>query len=531
MKLTGYILIALTVFTFVSCSEKSDVQQLKSAFYMMDNDSVDDAEMIITLYSDTKMSDECRALYNLAKTRLLYLQDKEIKSDSLINFSIEYYKNSDKDKQFLAEAYYYKGVIRDLLGHPDEAVVYLKEAEIIATSIEDVTLTHKIYEMLCSLFLETDANHLTREYTHKNLELSKKAKNYNWYLFAAYQIGSYYKKVGAKDSAQYYFDSMKPYVNTIKTAEEKSAALLILGGCVAEQNYDLAEDYLKQSIAIKPNSQAYISLAVISYSIKNDIEKAQEYIAESYKYAKDARDSLWVTEKLLEIKKESGEYKEACDLYEKLAELEARVNSSEREKNIVRVQAQYNVLAKEREFQTTMQRVTLVIVIVVVVIIILLFYNHIKMMKMKERQLKDQLLLEVYNGKIKDLETTESATSLQVQNLREKVTQLRQKQGERLSEGKKLYELILNGGNIVSWTKQDYNNFLDYYTLLDMPFMAHMEKDYDNLSTRSMVYLILCNLGKTEDEIKNIFGISGSAIRSIKSRTKSRLINQNHEEE
>jgi len=94
-----------------------------------------------------------------------------------------------------------------------------------------------------------------------------------------------------------------------------------------------------------------------------------------------------------------------------------------------------------------------------------------------------------------------------------------------------LYEQVMNGGTIVSWVKQDYNNFFDYYSLIDMPFMAHMEKDYDNLSIRSMIYLVLCNLGKTEDEIKNIFGISGSAIRSIKSRTKSRLINQNHEEE
>ena len=128
-------------------------------------------------------------------------------------------------------------------------------------------------------------------------------------------------------------------------------------------------------------------------------------------------------------------------------------------------------------------------------------------MKMKENQLKDQLLLEVYNGKIKDLETSESESSQKVQNLREKVTQLQQKQGERLSEGKKLYEHVINGGTIISWTKQDYNNFFDYYSLIDMPFMAHMEKDYDNLSVRSMIYLVLCKLGKTEDEIKDIITV------------------------
>ena len=527
-KLSGYIVIIISFFISWGCGNNSDVQQLKSAFYMMDNDSIDDAEMIITLYADTKMNDECQAIYNLAKARLFYLQDKEIEGDSILNFSIDYYKKKE-DKHLLAESYYYKGVLLDEKGNLDAAIANLKEAEIIASNLDDINLTHKIYEMLSSLFLCTNANNLTKEYVCKNLELSKKAKNYNWYLFAACHMAFFYSRVGKTDSMYYYYNSMKPYINVIKKDEEKSIALAVLGGGLVKQNQDLAEDYLKQSVAIKPNVNAYLGLADF-YRLKDDFEDAQKYALEAYKYSANTIDSLNSANALLSVKKAMGEYMEACYIYEQIDSIKERMNISERDKNSVRIQAQYNVLAKEKEFQSTIQNITLVVVIIVVVIIIILFYNHVKMMKMKENQLKDQLLLEVYNGKIKDLETSESASSLQVQNLKEKVTQLQQKQGERLSEGKKLYDHILNGGNIVSWAKQDYSNFFDYYTLIDMPFMAHMEKDYDNLSTRSMVYLVLCHLGKTEDEIKNVFGISGSAIRSIKSRTKSRLINQDQEQ-
>jgi tetratricopeptide (TPR) repeat protein len=358
---------------------------------MMDNDSIDDAEMIITLYADTKMNDECQAIYNLAKARLFYLQDKEIEGDSILNFSIDYYKKKE-DKHLLAESYYYKGVLLDEKGNLDAAIANLKEAEIIASNLDDINLTHKIYEMLSSLFLCTNANNLTKEYVCKNLELSKKAKNYNWYLFAACHMANFYSRVGKTDSMYYYYNSMKPYINVIKKDEEKSLALAVLGWGLVKQNQDLAEDYLKQSVAIKPNVNAYTGLADF-YRLKDDFEDAQKYALEAYKYSANTIDSLNSANALLSVKKAMGEYKEACDLYEQIDSIKERMNISERDKNSVRIQAQYNVLAKEREFQSTIQNITLVVVIIVVVIIIILFYNHVKMMKMKENQLKDQLLL------------------------------------------------------------------------------------------------------------------------------------------
>lgn len=531
MKLTKIIVFAFTVLILAGCSNNSDVQRLKSAFFMMDNDSIDEAEMLLTIYSDTKLDEESQAIYNLAKTRLYYLQLKEVNNDSLIDYSINYYKNVKQDKYLLAESYYYKARTQYSPEVPETvepAIKNLKDAEINALEVGNPTLIYKINESLCGVFLNSNNTHLAKEYVFKNLQLAKKEKNYNWFLYAACFAANYYITNNNNDSAYYYFDSMKPYLNTIKN-DEKSEILSSIGSKITEIKPELAEQYLKESLAIKPNSEAYDGLSKLCL-LKEDYEKSIEYSYEAFKYAKTPIDSIYIISNLLGVKKITGKYEEACSLYEELLILHTKEYNAERENNLVKVQAQYNVLAKEREFQDTMQKVIFGVVFIIVLTLIIFFYNYAKMMKMKENQLKDQLLLEVYNGKIKDLETSESASSAQVQNLKEKVTQLQQKQGERLSEGKKLYEHIVSGGTIISWAKQDYNNFFDYYTLIDMPFMAHMEKDYDNLSARSMIYLILCNLGKTEEEIEKIFGISNSAIRSIKSRTKSRLLNQNQED-
>ncbi len=523
MKKNIIFIVAFSLLSIFGCSDRSDVERLMSAYTMMDSkDSLDEADMIITLYSDTKMSDECQAIYNLCKSRLDYLQDNDINNDSLLNISIEYFKKKD-NKRLLAESYYYKGVTTPF-DKSKEAIVYLKEAEICAKELNDPKLDDKIFGDICYICMNAGELEIAREYAFKTLNLAKKQKDNRGYCIAAFQVGQYYYMIGKSDSTFYYYDSVRPYLKTLD--EKERCQMLSQMGALLSQSYpEQAEKYLDESIAIKPTSMAYTGLSII-YTYAKDYEKASEYLKEAYKYSESVADSFTNAQILLKQKLDNEEYEEACDIYSDLWDLQKRVNDVSSKENLVKVQAQYNVLAKDREYQSKIQTISFIVVIVVILVIVIFFYNHIRMMKMKEAQLKDQLLLQVYNGKIKDLEVSESASSAQVQNLKDKVTQLQQKQGERLSAGKQLYEHIMNGGNIVQWAKQDYSNFFDYYNLIDMPFMLHMEKDYDNLSSRSMIYLILCNMGKSEEDIEKIFGVSNSAIRSIKSRTKSRLINK-----
>ncbi|MCR5313552.1 MAG: hypothetical protein K6E54_07945, partial [Bacteroidaceae bacterium] len=136
-----------------------------------------------------------------------------------------------------------------------------------------------------------------------------------------------------------------------------------------------------------------------------------------------------------------------------------------------------------------------------------------------------QLLIEVYNNQINNLENQKNTSTEKVEELISKVEKLQEKQSKVFHSGMKLYNHLKDGGTVVTWNKQDYNDFLDYYNFLDMPFMIHLDYDYDNLPDRSKVYLILVNMNKTEDEIAQILGVSNGSIRSMKSRIKSRAKN------
>jgi DNA-binding CsgD family transcriptional regulator len=58
---------------------------------------------------------------------------------------------------------------------------------------------------------------------------------------------------------------------------------------------------------------------------------------------------------------------------------------------------------------------------------------------------------------------------------------------------------------------------------MDLPFIMHLESDYDSLSPKNIFFAVLCHEGKTDSEIQHIMGISAVTVRSDKSRIKARL--------
>jgi hypothetical protein len=56
-----------------------------------------------------------------------------------------------------------------------------------------------------------------------------------------------------------------------------------------------------------------------------------------------------------------------------------------------------------------------------------------------------------------------------------------------------------------------------------MPFVTHLEEDYDKLSPRNKVIEILHQLGKTDMDMTEIMVITPSTLRVTKTRIKERL--------
>ena len=102
-----------------------------------------------------------------------------------------------------------------------------------------------------------------------------------------------------------------------------------------------------------------------------------------------------------------------------------------------------------------------------------------------------------------------------------KISEFQDLQSKILYKGKALYQDILDGKNTLTWNKKDFEHFLEYYKLIDLPFITNLQTNYDHLSPRYQFFLVLKKMGKTDEEIQKILAISSTTVRTTKSRIKS----------
>ena len=143
---------------------------------------------------------------------------------------------------------------------------------------------------------------------------------------------------------------------------------------------------------------------------------------------------------------------------------------------------------------------------------------------MSRTALQSQLLINIYNDRIKKLKEDNTNSTQKVIELENKVLKLRNKQTSAVNEGKTLYDKLMAGETAICWTKNDFVHFIEYYKIIDLPFVVHLETNFDDLSPRYKFFEILNNMGKTEEDVERILGISHSTIRSNRTIIKMKML-------
>ena len=134
--------------------------------------------------------------------------------------------------------------------------------------------------------------------------------------------------------------------------------------------------------------------------------------------------------------------------------------------------------------------------------------------------IQNQLLINIYSEQIVHLNASNMGMQSTIKSLSRKVSDLQKRQAKILYEGKKRYDHIIQGGTTVLWDTPDYAHFIEYYKILDFPFVVHLEKDYKHLTPQNQFFMILYQMGKDDKEVSRIIGINDSSIRSTKTRIK-----------
>lgn len=513
------LIFAVTLCVLTACRSNRD--RLIEVNSFLNENRLDTAQACLTRINPATLSEHDLAFYQLATVKLNHLRYRPVPSDTLIRSCISYFRKSgDKDK--LAESLYYQGVADYEAGHVKEAFVTMREAERCAEGITDLTITHKIVECLADWNMSEGQYRLAMPYAKRNLEISTMVNNYNWIAYALVFLSQIHEGLGQHDSSHVYLDKCIGYIHDVPDSQRVdfynySAALMI--------NTDLsaAHDYAMKGNAIRENSMSCVSLAQVRFS-EGDTEAADSLCRYALMLATTPTERIYVLEQTMQMQEKQGQYDEAYQTSRSLM-YEKDADALQRERHDVRnIQLTYDYELRGQHQRQNLYLSLLAVAVAVLLVILSILYHRYKMNKVDKEVMENQLLINIYSQQVDQLKSSNQDMESAVNALTEKITSLRERQSKILYEGRRLYDHILQGGTTSLWGKTDFAHLIEFYKLIDLPFVTHLENDYDNLSPRNMFFEILYNMGKNDKEVANILGIGNSTVRSSKTRIKGKKI-------
>lgn len=164
----------------------------------------DSALSILQSIGDTANFNEAqRAYYLLLLTQAEYKCDTVQTVDTLLDYSIAYYRKVD-DESLLARSLYYRGMTQFYRGKPDVALTYLMEGVDIAEKIGDMLQLSKYYESLFQVNYEAKYFEKSIEFARKFLDNSIDRDDAECIVRGYSHISSNSKRLGKQDSVLFY---------------------------------------------------------------------------------------------------------------------------------------------------------------------------------------------------------------------------------------------------------------------------------------------------------------------------------------
>ena len=518
-KVFFFLIVSIT-FYLCSCGNKTQ-QQLAYVNSLLNKELQDSAQRKMNIILPLAIhDDETRAYYNLLATRLLYRKDKPIQNDSLIDFSISYYRKSGNFAR-LAECYYYKGGICEDRGDTKEAIAFLKKGEYLAKGLKDLNIIHKIEELLASVNEDHNEYAVSLHYAKKALALSRKAHNANWIADALQYIAVDYNNLGKNDSALAYFDQAK---NLIKytSPSTQADAYSNLAAVFSNTNPALAKEYIRKAEKIGPNSTTYL---VLSDLYERHMKYGQSLVMLDKAWPIAPFDHRpWIFKRKAEIYSKEGKHIESEKLYRKAYNLRDSVNSITREKDLSKLQLDYAYQIRSLHARQTLSYIITALIIIVLIgfliVLLIIFYRKYNFVGERRSVMEKQALINLYQGQIIKLTQNGENIKKRTAVLRLKIHQLAKDQATIYHQGRQLYDDLRNGGTTTSWDKDNFDRFIEYYRLDHLELINSIEARYDNLSSKNIFFLILQEENTSNDEIMRIMCISSNAIRTTNHRIK-----------
>ena len=514
------IALILTALFITSCtSQRSKTSTLLKHIdsFIHDKKYIEADSLLRTINYNTLKNDEEKAFYGLLATQNFFMLDKQLNNDSMINFSIAYYKKKN-DKKNLARSYYYKGTYYYAIGRIKETLIFFKEAENMEKQANIPELRYLIYANMSYINSTSGAHSTAVTYAKKALALAKKENNIEWICFAYNNIATAFDRMKQRDSAFIYFNKVRPYLNKIKDPKEHATYLNNIGFFYYDKgNYEEAETLFRKADNLISAPTIKINIIKTCYML-NKSQEADSILQATWPKT-DHELKAEMLQFLAERAEKQGDFKAAAKYYKQVKEQEDSLKMSQNTEEAITTQQAYDIEKREEE---TSHRETMAGVIAAIVTAILaavaIRYHQKKINKAKKAIADNDTTIKELTVKVEELERSDRKHSHEADALRRKIRKLKDEQNEILGRGQRLYDDITAGGNTATWKKKDFDEFIEFYRVSHPEVVADAEDNYKRLSSTNIFYLILTDMGHGDDDAQRIMCMTAGALRTMKSR-------------
>ncbi len=527
MKKLPYIILSLVAVVVVACSHGPHQRQLVQVDSLMTQSLRDSAWQVFKQIDPDELSGEDeRMCYDNLKCefRQMVVPADSLRFDepydSVLNRCIAYYQKAGEPRN-LVRAYLNKG--KFLLEHRhqhEQASTYLKLAEEALPKAHDVRLSYQTYEALATLNYYSGNDSLAMDYSYKTLACAEQSDNHHQMTYACNHLLVLYMARQEIDSMRKYSNRSMSLLNQMP-AKDRSYALANLAAIyMNNRQLDSAETYLEKARAELPQPFINQRLAEINY-LRGDHAQADTLWAKAMRTT-DLRDRVEAYQSMVGKKYDGGDYRGTADAAIRLLELKDSLVQQMKTAEVQEIQLKYDKEVERRKLDRFMMWSLVAALVVLALIAAGVIYHIRRANRAKEKMMRDQVLLNDYQRQIEELERSGEDSSKDILALRMKMDTLQAQQTEKLSEGRALYQHLVAGESAVAWSKEQMQKFIEYYKVVNLPFMLQMDSDYARLSPGNRFFLILQDMGMSDEQMTHILGVSDGALRTTRSRLRQK---------
>lgn len=458
------------------------------------------------------------AYYNLLKSEIIFRKGIVTGNDSLLD-SCRTYFSKVGNHEMLSRVLYLKSRNMYGRGEKTQAMICMKEARKYMQYTSNNPLKAKILINLSVYYGDIEDYNQSLEAAKASIGYAVASSNPELIVKSLENTGNVYGNLDRLDSAIVYMERCIPFTDRL-TRYDQAAFWGNLAAAYEIRNPEKSKNLAMKSISIQPLDFPCLILGSL-YAGENKMDSAGFFFHKALNLSKSARQKLSVYTELFDLYKSHGDYKQASVMADSISVSRQEAVLEQKKDSVNKAQLYYDIeeslrtdYARKESFQIKMIVIGIIGLVCLICTIIYSKNKKIKSARDEYRLTADKLdkANNDYNRMLK--EARQAKRKLKSADEKYSVTMARQKEQSRsvISAGHRLWKQIMDGGTIITWTRDDVSSFLQYYSTIDDKFAAIVSA-YVNLSlNQQLIKAIYCMYGDY-NEVRRIMGMSKDALK------------------